>query len=93
MDLDCYLRENGISGSEFAAMIGVSEASLSRIRRGDQNITRETIRQIVAATSGAVTAEALVFGHHGLDDTGAAAGVATGQTGDLSGGMREGVRP
>ena len=70
MDLDSYLREDRISGADFAAQLGMSEASLSRIRRGDQNITRETIRAIVAASGGKVTAEALVF--HGIDDSGAA---------------------
>lgn len=61
MDLDTYLRDERISGADFAAELGMSEASLSRIRRGDQNITRETIRLIVEKTAGKVTAEALVF--------------------------------
>lgn len=61
MTLDQYLRDNQISAADFAAKLNLSEASLSRIRRGDQNITRETIRQIVEASGGEVTAECLVF--------------------------------
>lgn len=63
MTLDDYLRDQQISGADFAARLNISEASLSRIRRGEQNITRETIRQIVEETGGVVTAEVLVFGH------------------------------
>lgn len=59
--LDQHLRARGITGAEFAALIGVSEASLTRIRRGEQNIPRDLIRRIVEATGGDVSAEALVF--------------------------------
>lgn len=61
MDLDTYLRENAISGIEFAALLGVTEASLSRIRRGNQNISRDMIRRIFDLTSGEVSLGALVF--------------------------------
>ncbi len=61
MDLDTYLRETGTDAAAFAERVGLTTASISRIRRGQQNISRETIRAIVAATDGAVTAEALVF--------------------------------
>ena len=61
MDLDTYLNQPGVIAAELAVRVGVSEASLSRIRRGGQNITRETIRKIVEATGGAVTTESLVF--------------------------------
>ena len=57
MNLDTYLRDHSISGADFAAQLGISEASLSRIRRGDQNITRETIRQIVEQTGAQFTKE------------------------------------
>ena len=82
MDLDSYLREERISGADFAAQLGMSEASLSRIRRGDQNITRETIRSIVEASGGKVTAEALVF--HGSGDTPDPAPLSRGKGGELS---------
>lgn len=61
MDLDTYLRSTGTSGVEFAATVGVTEASLSRIRRGKQNITRDLIRRIVEKTGGQVTIEDLIF--------------------------------
>lgn len=61
MSLDEFLRSDATSAKALAAALGISEASLSRIRRGEQNITRETIRAIVEATGGAVTAEELVF--------------------------------
>jgi len=61
MDLDSYLRDSGTTGIDFAGLIGVTEASLSRIRRGNQNITRDLIRRIVEVTGGKVTAAELVF--------------------------------
>lgn len=61
MSLDEFLRRDATSAKALAAALGISEASLSRIRRGEQNITRETIRAIVEAIGGAVTAEELVF--------------------------------
>jgi hypothetical protein len=63
MTLDQYL---SLPGSPMAAEFGarceppISEASISRIRRGEQNITRETMRSIIEASSGLVTADGLV---------------------------------
>jgi len=68
MTLDLYLSENAIKGVDFAATLGISEASLTRIRRGEQNISRDLIRRIVEATGGAVTSDALVF--HGAEAAG-----------------------
>lgn len=82
MDLDTYLRDNGISGATFAAGLAISEASLSRIRRGEQNIGREMIRQIVELTGGVVTAEALVF--HGASDTLELPPLSRGTSGGIS---------
>ena len=88
MDLDTYLRESGTDAAAFAERVGLTPASISRIRRGEQNITRETIRQIVEATGGAVTAEALVFGGvHAAGDTPAAAGLSAGKAREISGGL------
>lgn len=84
MDLDTYLRDEGISGAEFAARLGLSEASLSRIRRGDQNITRETIRAIVEASEGRVTAEALVFHPHDVPDSPDATSASQGKGDEIS---------
>lgn len=61
MTLDTYLRKHKISGAAFALRLGISEASLSRIRRGEQNITSELIRAIISETRGKVTADAIVF--------------------------------
>lgn len=61
MDLDSYLRTNSISGTEFAAQLAITEASLSRIRRGNQNISRDLIGRIFELTGGAVSLTALVF--------------------------------
>lgn len=88
MTLDNYMTDNGIKGVDLASRLGISEASLTRIRRGEQNITRDLIRRIVAETDGAVTADELVFaGDHAADDTAARSAPATGQNGELSGGV------
>lgn len=61
MTLDQYLRsENAPTAAEFGAKVGLTEASISRIRKGQQNITRDTMLAIIAASDGKVTAEALV---------------------------------
>lgn len=63
MTLDQYL---GLPGSPTASEFGarcnpsISGASISRIRRGEQNITRETMIAIIEASGGHVTAESLV---------------------------------
>lgn len=63
MTLDQYLN---LPGSPNADEFGrrceppLSGASISRIRRGGQNITRETIRAIIEASDGIVTADGLV---------------------------------
>ena len=86
MNLDHYLKAKAIKGVEFASMIGVSPVSLSRIRRGDQNITREVIRRIVDATDGDVSAQDLVFPiHHGPADTAPQHSASTGKQDDMSG--------
>lgn len=87
MTLDQYMTDNAITGVQLAAALEISEASLTRIRRGEQNISRDLIRRIVQATGGVVTAEDLVFhspSHHG-GITPAADGGATGKAGELSG--------
>lgn len=63
MTLDQYL---SLPGSPTAKDFGercdppISEASISRIRKGGQNMTRDTILSIIAASGGIVTAEGLV---------------------------------
>jgi len=61
MTLDQYLRSDGApTAAEFGAKVGLTEASISRIRKGQQNITRDTMLAIISASGGKVTAEALV---------------------------------
>jgi hypothetical protein len=63
MTLDQYLN---LPGSSNAGQFGelcqppLSEASISRIRRGDQNITRDTMRAIIEASGGLISAEGLL---------------------------------
>lgn len=63
MTLDQYLR---LSGSPTAAEFGarcnppISEASVSRIRKRQQNLSRDTMRSIIAASGGLVTADGLI---------------------------------
>lgn len=62
MTLDQYLALEGITAAEFGTRCAppLSEASVSRIRRGNQNITKEVMIRIMAASGGKITAEALV---------------------------------
>ena len=61
MTLDQYLRSDGSpTAAEFGARVGLTEASISRIRKGQQNITRDTMAAIIEASGGKVTAESLV---------------------------------
>lgn len=63
MTLDQYLNLPGApTAAEFGAKCSppISGASISRIRRGGQNITRETMLAIIEASEGMVSADALV---------------------------------
>ena len=61
MTLDQYLKsDDAPTVTEFAARVGISEVSLWRIRKGEQNITRETMRAIIRESGGKVSAAALV---------------------------------
>jgi hypothetical protein len=62
MTLDQYLSAEDITAAEFGARCSppISEASISRIRRGGQNISRDVMLRIMAASRGKVTADALV---------------------------------
>jgi DNA-binding transcriptional regulator YdaS (Cro superfamily) len=61
MTLNDFLNDYPGGAEAFAPRIGLSTASLSRIRRGGQNISRDTIRGIVEESAGAVSVEELVF--------------------------------
>ena len=61
MTLDQFMAAREMTGVVLAAQLEISEASLTRIRRGEQNISRDLIRRIVEATGGAVSSDDLVF--------------------------------
>lgn len=63
MTLDQYLSSPGApTAAEFGARCDpvISEASISRIRKRRQNLSRDTMLAIIAASGGKVTAEGLV---------------------------------
>lgn len=53
--LDIYLRNQGITNSDFGARIGKSGEAVRRYRSGDRWPDRETMQLIFSATDGAVT--------------------------------------
>lgn len=65
MTLDEYLTSSGMTAAEFGPLVPLSEASVSRIRKGEQNISRDLMRRIIDASGGVITAAALV--HDGAD--------------------------
>lgn len=56
MKLDSWLQEKGITAKGFAVEVGLTGASISRLRRGLQRPTLDTIEAIRTATDGAVDA-------------------------------------
>jgi transcriptional regulator with XRE-family HTH domain len=52
--LDSYLEANGLTASAFAARLGVSEATISRLRKGKQSPSWDLIQRIAAETSGQI---------------------------------------
>lgn len=62
MTLDQYLKSEGITAADFGARCDppISGASISRIRRGGQNITSDAMLNIIRASHGMVTPEALL---------------------------------
>jgi hypothetical protein len=64
MTLDQYLTQESITAADFGARCDppISEASISRIRRGAQNIARDTMLNIIRTSGEKVTAEGLLQG-------------------------------
>lgn len=62
MTLDQYLKTEGVTAADFGAKCRppISEASISRIRKGKQNISRDLMLSIIAASNNKVTAEGLL---------------------------------
>lgn len=59
MELKQYLKEHGVTGEDFGRRVGISAASVTRISKGEQNISLSLARDIVTATGGKVTLEDL----------------------------------
>lgn len=57
MTLDRFLSLSNTLPSQFAARIGVSASTITRIVRGERRPNLETLQKIVRATEGAVTAD------------------------------------
>lgn len=55
MTLDAFLAKKTMTAAALAETVGVSAASITRIRRGDQNISLDLARRIEVATAGMVT--------------------------------------
>jgi len=62
MTLDQYLSLTGETAASLAARCNTTGASITRLRKGQQEPSAAMIRAIVEATQGAVTADDLVFG-------------------------------
>ncbi len=61
MTLDQYLKSENIRRAAFAARVGTSGASITRICQGLQSPSPDLMREIIAASGGKVTLEELVF--------------------------------
>lgn len=59
MTLDQYLRDGVDTAETLATRLGLSAASISRIRNGKQNISLSLARRIVDETKGKVTFDCL----------------------------------
>lgn len=59
MDLDTYLASHDVTAAAFADKVGISAASITRIRQGKQNISLDLGKRIVAASGGVITLDAL----------------------------------
>lgn len=62
MTLDQYLTDEKLTAADFGARCDppISEASISRIRRGGQNISSDAMLTIIRASQGKVTAQGLL---------------------------------
>lgn len=59
MTIDAYLEASGTTAAALADAVGVSGPSMTRIKRGGQNISLDLANRIVLATGGKVTLEDL----------------------------------
>ncbi len=57
MKLEQYLKENDLKPSTFAARVGVSASTITRLLKGERGIGFKVLKAISEGTEGAVTAE------------------------------------
>lgn len=62
MTLDQYLRDASDTAEALASRVGVSAATISRVRKGTQNISLSLANKIAQETRGLVTLEDLAIG-------------------------------
>lgn len=76
MTIDDYLKRSGKTAAAYAEGAKISEASLARIRRGEQNVTADVIARLIAASDDQVTADGIISARRGVlhIDTGSDAG-------------------
>ena len=60
MTLDDYLKREGLSGPEFAKIVGVDPSTIWRIKKGKVLPHFRTLKAIVRTTDGAVTINDLI---------------------------------
>jgi hypothetical protein len=60
MTIDEFLKQSGRTAEWLAEASGISAVSLSRIRRDEQNCSRDVMRRIITASDGLITAEGLI---------------------------------
>jgi DNA-binding transcriptional regulator YdaS (Cro superfamily) len=60
MTIDQYLCLHKMNASDFARIVPISETSLSRARKGEQNITRDVMLAIMKASDGLITADGIL---------------------------------
>ena len=75
MTLDQYLTSSKTTAADFGARCEptISEASISRIRRGGQNITSDVILNIIKASGGKISASGLLATRSNASDASEAA--------------------
>jgi hypothetical protein len=89
MTIDQYLDESGRTAESLAEEAQITPTSLSRIRRDQQNTTRDVMRRIIAASNGMITAEGLISVDgeaHAGPDTGHPDALSSGNDDKISGG-------
>ncbi len=56
MTLSEYLKSNGLTDDKFAALVGMSQSQITRLKNGLSRPSWDTVEKIFAATGGVVNA-------------------------------------